>query len=119
MDKSKNHFAVVQVFEAFFARNDLTLRRKNGRHAHQVLRGYARITKGQLKGSETLLVPADALGEEKLLRDHALSQFLCSLRGCEVGFPNEVPERVYRIQPVFETFWVKFIYCSYRRVAAD
>jgi hypothetical protein len=37
---------------------------------------------------------ADAFGEEKLLRDHAFSQFLCTLRGFEsydrfLVFPHE------------------------------
>ena len=47
---AKYNFAVVEILEAFFARNDLAARRKDGRDAHQVLRGDTRIPKGQLKG---------------------------------------------------------------------
>jgi hypothetical protein len=72
---------VIQVGQAFFAGNDLAARRKDRRNAHQVLRGDACIPQGQLKGGQPLLVFTNALGEEELLRDHAFSQFLCTLRG--------------------------------------
>ena len=87
-DDREYHLAVVEIFEALFARNDLAAGRKDGADAHQVLRGDARIPKGQLKRGQTLLVFAYALGEEKLLRDHVFSQFLCTLR--------EVDDRLIR-----------------------
>ena len=79
-DHREHHFAMIEVFEPFLARNDFALRWKDGRDAHQVLRGDARIPKGQLKRGQTLLVFAYALGEEELLRDHVFSQFRCILR---------------------------------------
>jgi hypothetical protein len=70
------------------------MRWKDGGDAHQVLRGDARIAQRQLKRCQTLLVLANAFGEEKLLRDHAFSQFLCTLREFQDGdfrktFPHE------------------------------
>jgi hypothetical protein len=85
---------MIQVLETFFARNDFAMWRKDGRDAHQILRGNSCIPEGQLKGGQAFLVFAYALGEKNLLRDHAFSQFLCVLR--EVGircfyrtFPHE------------------------------
>jgi hypothetical protein len=70
------------------------MRWKDGGDAHQVLRSNARIAQRELKRCQTLLVLANAFGEEKLFRDHAFSQFLCTLRECEDGdfrktFPHE------------------------------
>ena len=76
-DHGKDNLAMVQVFNAFLARDDLAARRKDGTDSHEVLRGNTGIPKGQLKRGQTLPVFAYTLGEEKLLRDHfLLSQFL-------------------------------------------
>src|ERR1035437_9130846 len=85
---------MAKVLEAFLARDDFALRRKDGADAHQVLRCDSGIPKGQLKGGQTLLVFAYTLGKKQLLRDHAFSQFLCIRselqdRGFRETFPVE------------------------------
>jgi hypothetical protein len=77
--------------ETFLASNHFAPRRKDGRDAYQILRGDPRIPKGQLKGGQTLLVFAYTLGEKQLLRDHAFSQFLCTLRVFEDRHFLDVP----------------------------
>src|SRR5208337_3913887 len=69
----KNHLSGTQVFEAFLAWNQPAVGRKDGGNAHQIMRGDPRIPKGQLKGAQTVLVFAYALGEKHFLRDHAFS----------------------------------------------
>ena len=52
---------------------------------------------------------AYTLGEEKLLRDHAFSQFLCILREADGREIFGVPARVYRILPAQNGFACDFI----------
>jgi hypothetical protein len=82
-DDGKDDFAMVEIGEALFARDDFALRGEDGGDADEILRGDARIPKGQLEGRQTFLVSTDTLGKEKLLRDHAFSQFLCTLHAIE------------------------------------
>jgi hypothetical protein len=48
-DDGKRDFAGVKVLDAFLARDQLAVRRKNGGNPDQVLRRDSRIPEGQLK----------------------------------------------------------------------
>jgi len=80
---------VAQELEAFLARDQLALRRKDGRDAHQVLRGDAASRRASSTRSTAPCVCRRAFGEEDFLRDHA-------------SFPNfDVPSVGMKIEEVF------------------
>src|SRR5207249_521296 len=72
----KHHLTRAHVFQAKGPWNQFTVWRKDGRNAHQVLRGNTSIPKRQLKRGESFLVLPHALGEEDALGNHVFSQFL-------------------------------------------
>jgi hypothetical protein len=88
-DHRKNNFAVVQILQAFLARNHLALRRKDGRDAHQVLRGNARIAQGQLKRVNRSLCLPTPLVKKSFFGTMLFPNFYVTLRefisSCPVG----------------------------------
>jgi hypothetical protein len=67
----------MEILYTLLASEQLAIRWKDGRDAHQVLGSYARITQRQLKRRETLTVFSHPLGEENPFRNHVFAQFAC------------------------------------------
>ena len=70
----KHNFAGAKILHAIFSRQHLAIRGKDGRYAHQILRGNAGVTQGQLERCKPLAVLPDSLGEEHPLGNHVFTQ---------------------------------------------
>ncbi len=72
----KHDFSGMQVLESLRAWDQLAVGRKDGRDTYQVLRCDARIAQSEFERGEALPMFPHTFGEEDLLGDHVLAQFI-------------------------------------------
>jgi hypothetical protein len=80
---TKANCSGFQRLNAFVSADDLTLRRQNRRHLHQVLLGDTGGTQRILKRFELKFMPSDAFGQEHPLGNQIVDHYLCLLKNTQ------------------------------------
>jgi hypothetical protein len=87
-DNGESDLAGLDVLQAFAARNEFAVGRKDRRDANDVAGGDTCVAEGQLKAGKSFAMFADAFGEEDLLSDERHGAGLWCLR--EVEFAKRI-----------------------------